>query len=149
MKYFAVLLLMVFGKFLYAQAPVDPVRWEFSSKKIDTHSFELHLTAYIQDGWHIYSQYNEGGPGPASIVFKRNPLLVKKSVPREIGNREHIDEDLFQSRVYAFADKVDFVQIFFRKKEKATSVQGKIKFMACNGTICLPPKEMVFSIDLN
>jgi Disulphide bond corrector protein DsbC len=134
--------------YLFSQQP-NPVQWDFSSKKIDANSFELHLTAIIQSGWHIYSQYNEGGPGPAKISFKKNPLLVRKFDPKEIGKGERINESLFDSRVYAFSEKVDFVQSLFRKKERPTTISGKIKFIACNGNLCLPPKEESFTINLD
>jgi thiol:disulfide interchange protein DsbD len=34
----------------------NPVQWNFSSKKIDSNTYEVHLTASIEGNWHIYSQ---------------------------------------------------------------------------------------------
>ena len=30
----------------------DPVKWTFTSKKIDAKTYEIHLSANIQTGWH-------------------------------------------------------------------------------------------------
>ena len=127
----------------------NPVHWDFSIQKVDPNTFELHMTASIQSGWHIYSQYNEGGPGPATISFKRNHLLFRTSEPREIGKPEHIEESLFDARVFAFSERVDFVQALFRKKDRPTTVSGKVKFIACNGSLCLPPREEPFAIQID
>jgi thiol:disulfide interchange protein DsbD len=135
---------------LLSSQPLEPVvTWDFSSKKIDANLYEVHLTANIKSGWHIYSQYNEGGPGPARISFKKNSLLVRQFEPREIGKPEHMEEALFDARVFAFSDRVDFVQVVKKKKERPTSISGKIVFMACNGDLCLPPKEESFTLELN
>ena len=52
-KLFSLIGLFFMVHFLNAQSPVS---WTFSSKKIADKTFELHLTADIQSGWHLYSQ---------------------------------------------------------------------------------------------
>jgi len=45
----------------YAQV-LDPVKWSFSSQKINSDEYELIFTAKIDKNWHLYSQYvPEGG----------------------------------------------------------------------------------------
>lgn len=38
-----------------AQAP-NPVQWTYTAKKIADKTYEIHLTATIQNTWHLYSQ---------------------------------------------------------------------------------------------
>ena len=33
-----------------------PVSWNFTTKKVDSKTYELHLTAVLQSGWHLFSQ---------------------------------------------------------------------------------------------
>jgi len=143
------LFIFLFPEFCSSQQIEPVVHWDFSSKRIDLRVYELHMTANIKSGWHIYSQFNEGGPGPARISFKKNSLLIRQYEPKEVGTPEHLEEVIFDSRVFAFSDKVDFVQVFIKKKDRPTSISGKIKFMACNGDLCLPPREEPFTVDLN
>ena len=46
--------------FLFLMASVisgqSPVSWTFTAKKLGVKTYEVHMTATIQNGWHIYSQ---------------------------------------------------------------------------------------------
>jgi len=52
-KLFVFIVMSLAGYLLHAQ---NPVSWSFSSKKLSDKAFEVHLTANIQLGWHLYSQ---------------------------------------------------------------------------------------------
>src|SRR5579875_1559752 len=82
----------------------DPVRWSFFSKKINASTYEVHLTATIESGWHTYSQTTpEGGPVPTSISFTKNPLLTLEGKTKEIGKLEQHNEPLFGVDVKQFS----------------------------------------------
>ena len=55
----------------------NPLEWEGAIKKITDTDYELSLTGYIDDNWHVYSQYtpedleNGLGPIPLFIDFKK------------------------------------------------------------------------------
>ena len=55
----------------------NPLEWEGSIKKISDTDYELSLTGYIDDNWHVYSQHtledleNGLGPIPLFIDFKK------------------------------------------------------------------------------
>src|SRR5258706_15344138 len=90
----------------------DPVAWSFSVKKINATTYEVHLTAKIEDEWHIYSQTTpEGGPVPTEIVFNKNPLLSLDGGVKESGKMEQHFEKLFGVDEKQFSNKVDFVQV--------------------------------------
>lgn len=125
----------------------SPVHWSFSSKKITTNTFEVHLTATIEKGWHIYSQNTpEGGPVPTSIGYQKNPLLVMVDTAKELGKIEQHHEPLFGVDVKQFSKAVDFVQVVKLKAKAKTAVSGAIEFMTCNDTECLPPKAVRFYV---
>ena len=127
----------------------NPVKWSFTAKKIADKTYEIHLTARIEDEWHIYSQTTpDGGPVPTSISFFKNPLLVMQGETKEMGKLEKHFEKLFNVEVMQFSDKVDFVQTVNLKTNVKTNIAGKVAFMTCNDEMCLPPKSVPFSISL-
>ena len=127
----------------------NPVKWTFSSKKIDASTYEVHLAATIEEGWHIYSQTTpDGGPVKTTIEFTKNPLLTTQGAAKEIGKLEQRFEDLFGVDVKQYSKKVDFVQTVKLKSPVKTSVNGTVEFMTCNDRECLPPTKQQFSISL-
>lgn len=133
-----------------AMAQVEnPVQWNYSAKKINATTYELHLTASIEDGWHIYSQTTpDGGPVPTTINFTKNPLVTVNGKPKEVGKMEQRFEELFGVDVKQFSKKVDFVQTIVVKGKVKTSLNGTVEFMVCNDRQCLPPSTQKFSIAL-
>jgi hypothetical protein len=127
----------------------DPVQWSFTAKKIAPLIYEVHLTATIESGWHLYSQTTpDGGPIATNIEFIKNPLLAIQGKAKEVGKLEQHHEELFGVDVKQFSNKVDFVQTVTLKGKVNTSVSGSIEFMTCNDHECLPPKSQKFSIAL-
>jgi DsbC/DsbD-like thiol-disulfide interchange protein len=127
----------------------DPVKWSFSAKKLSDGNYEIHLTAAIQSGWHIYSQTTpDGGPIPTAITFSKNPLLTLSGTAKEEGKMEQHNEPLFGVDVKQFSNKVDFVQTVKLKNNAKTNVNGSVEYMVCNDKQCLPPKTVEFSVSL-
>lgn len=133
---------------LYAQDS-NPVKWSFTSKKINAKTVEVHLVATIEKGWHIYSQTTpEGGPVPTTVTLVTNPMLQQTGKIKEVGKLEEHHEKLFGVDVKQFSNKVDFVLTLTKKTAVKTAVNGIIEFMVCNDHECLPPKKQAFSIKL-
>lgn len=138
------------ANFLFAQIQ-NPVSWTTSSKKINDKTYEVHLTANLNSGWHIYSQHTpEGGPVPTSLTFTKNPLVTVEGKAKEVGKLEQHVEPLFGNiDVKQFSNKVDFVQLVKLKAPVKTSVNVAVEFMVCNDKQCLPPKTEKLSVALN
>ena len=141
-------ILLMISNILFAQIQ-NPVEWTVSSKKIADKTYEIHLTAIINKGWHVYSQTTpDGGPVPTSISFTKNPLLIFQGKAKEVGKLEKHNEPLFGVDVKQFSDKVDFVQVVKLKAQVKTSVDAAVEYMVCNDKQCLPPSTKKFSIAL-
>ena len=146
--------LMIFSVLVFAIHYCDaqiqkPVRWSFSIKKNSPTLYEVHVTADINNGWHIYSQTTpDGGPVATNVVFSNNPLMTMKGNAKERGKLETMNEPLFGVDVKQYEHKVDFVQTIQLKAPVKTNVSGTIEFMACNNTQCLPPTKQAFSVIL-
>lgn len=149
MKKMTLVALMI-GVAVMAQAQLNPVNWSFSSKKIDDKTYELHLTATMQDGWHLYSQTQ---PEDAIIIptgfkFNPNPLLQLDGKIREVGKMEKFHDKKLDVSANQYSDKVQFVQTVKLKGSAKTNVTGSVTYQTCNDERCLPPKTVKFSIDL-
>ena len=141
--------ILILLTFLFGHQAPDPVKWTFFSKKINADSVEIHLRAKIAKGWHMYSQYNPGGPGPSSVRFEKNKMLKVVGDVKEIGKLERKYEKLFDANVTEFSSSVEFVQILKRKNEGPATIVGVVKYIVCNGKVCLPPKEVTFSVNVD
>jgi thiol:disulfide interchange protein DsbD len=140
-------LLAAMGLFISANAQLlNPVKWIYSAKKIADKVYELHITASIDDNWHIYAQDAGEGPEPTSFKFSANPLVKLDGNVKEVGKLEKAYDPNFQSTLKFYSQKVDFVQKVRLKSTASTIVKGTMTYMVCNDRKCLPPKEIPFSI---
>lgn len=62
----------------------DPAKWQFDYKKISATEYDLILTATLDKGWNIYSQFTDPNNGPLPTTFTFTPgehfSLDRKSV---------------------------------------------------------------------
>ncbi len=129
---------------------LNPVTWTAVSKKTKNNTYEIHLTANLQKGWHIYSQSTpDGGPVATSISFAVNPLIILDNKWKEVGNMQQHHEDIFGVDVKQYSDKVEFVQTVKLKAAVKTAAAVSVEYMVCNDKQCLPPVTKKFSVALN
>jgi DsbC/DsbD-like thiol-disulfide interchange protein len=122
------------------------VKWAFTSKKIADKTYEVRMTAVVNNGWHIYSQkVGVDGPIPTAFTFTKNPLVVLDGATNEVGKVISKNEEVWGGVVRYFENKVEFIQKVKIKGGK-TNLAGKVEYMVCNEEKCLPPAETVFSI---
>jgi hypothetical protein len=128
----------------------NPVTWTFSSKKLGDKKFEIHLTATIQSGWHLFSQKqpDDAIAIPTGFTINNNPLLELDGKIKEIGKMEKFHDAKLEVSANQYADKVDFVQVVKLKANVVTNVSGNVEFQTCNDEKCLPPKKINFTIAL-
>ena len=132
---------------VYGQSPVS---WNFSSKKVSDKTFEVHFTASIQSGWHLYSQDqpDDAVAIPTSVAINNNPLIKLDGKVKEIGKMEKFKDKALGVSAHQYSNKVDFVQVVKLKSNAKTNVSGNIEFQTCDDKKCLPPKTVNFSIAL-
>lgn len=137
--------------FLNTVSAQNPVSWAFTSKKISDKEYELHLTATIQPGWHLYSQKQpeDAIAQPTSFTFNNNPLLNFDGTVKELGKMEKYSDKVLDVTAYQYSNKVNFVQVVKLKGKVKTAVTGKLEFQTCDDKKCLPPKTVPFTIALN
>lgn len=129
---------------------LNPVLWTFTAKKTADKTYEVHLLATIQSGWHLYSQTQPADAIniPTEISFNKNPLLVLDGKAKENGKMELFVDKRLGISANQYKDKVEFVQKVKLKSNVKTNVVGSIEFQTCDDKKCLPPKKLDFSIAL-
>ncbi len=126
----------------------DPVKWNFSSKKISDCEFELTFNAKIDGKWHMYGQklYDEG-PVPTSFHFTKSSgyeLIGKASESNLIKKFEPV----WNTELNFFEHEAVFSQKVKVKNDKSFEIKGTVEFMLCNESQCLPPKTVDFSFQV-
>lgn len=146
-KLFSVVAVVFTTCFTYGQSPVS---WNFSSKKISDKTFEVHLTANIQSGWHLYSQHqpDDALAIPTNFTINNNPLVKLDGKIREIGTMEKFKDKILGVSAHQYSNKVDFVQVVKLKASAKTNISGSVEFQTCDDKKCLPPKTVNFNVAL-
>lgn len=131
-----------------AHAQLNPVSWTFTSKKIADKTYEVHLTATMQSGWHLYSQVQpeDAIAIPTGFKLNNNPLLTLDGKIKEIGKMEKFHDAKLEVSANQYAGKVDFVQIVKLKANVKTNLTGSVEYQTCDDKKCLPPKTVNFSV---
>lgn len=127
----------------------DPVKWNFSTKKISDREYELLFEAKIDNTWHLFSQksYGDKGPIPTSFHFTKSPdyeligditesKLIQKYVP------------IWNFEVQFFEKEAIFRQKMKVKPDKPFEIKGNLEFMVCTESQCLPPSTVFFSFKI-
>ncbi|QGW27620.1 protein-disulfide reductase DsbD domain-containing protein [Phnomibacter ginsenosidimutans] len=147
-QFFSLLTALLLSSMAMSQVK-NPVKWTFSAKKIDATTYELHLTASIEPGWHIYTIDHSADIGVAtSIVLKSNPLATPQGKVKVVGKAVTLRDPSTAEMVKFYEKTVDFVQVVKLKKPLKTSFSGTVEYMACDDKQCLPPTEKPFTIAL-
>ena len=148
-KLLATFLLIITGA-VYVHAQIhDPVKWETTVENISENEATVVITATIEPGWHVYSQFiEEGGPVPTSFRFNEgNGYRLIGSVTESPQAVSGFDP-FFNMEIAWHKSKVQFLQKI-QLTAPQVSVSGTLEFMACNDKNCLPPEEVPFEASID
>ncbi len=116
----------------------SPVQWQFEVTQVSPGEVELSATAAMTPNWVIYSQYTpEGGPEPTQFTI--NGTFVKFQ-ERSKTIREF--DELFELEVVKFKNTAVFTYRLPITPDRR--IKGTVDYMTCDGSRCLPPKEVPF-----
>jgi hypothetical protein len=130
------ILVLTAGGWVLAQAQkntLHPIVWQYGAKKIAERTYEVHLTAQLEAGWHAYSQQQ-----PKDAVAQ----------PTKMGALEKWKDAASGIMANQYANKVDFIQVVRLKANVRTNVSGSLTYQVCTDEMCLPPRTETFSISL-
>jgi thiol:disulfide interchange protein len=140
--------LMVVCSAGYSQI-LKPVKWTFSSNKVNDSTVNLNFKATIDQGWHVYSQFIKGeGPVPTSFAFDKSSDYQRIGSIYEPKGIEEWDPN-FEMKLKFFATSATFTQQIKIQSTKAFTIKGTLNYMCCNDKQCLPPEDVEFSFNVD
>lgn len=126
---------------------LTPVKWTWTSEKINDNEYNLKFHAKIDKTWAVYSQFiEEGGPVPTSINFTEGKHFKLIGKANESRNVEEKFDKVFEMKIKKFHNYADFTQRI-KILDKTKPIEGYVTFMTCDDTRCLPPNDIDFKFD--
>jgi hypothetical protein len=149
MKKLLIVSIAIIANFAAIAQLKTPVKWTFTAKKIAEKTYEVHLIATIDKGWHMYAIDHKADVGIAtSVNFSANPLATQTGKLASKIKAVKLKDPSTGELVKFYENKVDLVQVFKLKANVKTNITGTLEFMVCDDKQCLPPTEKTFSISL-
>lgn len=149
MKYIFSILLFVIGFSSASFAQTEKVKWDAKTEKINQDTYKIVLTADVEDGWYIYSQYMEsGGPVPTAIQFEGKGFTVDGSTEEYGEIAKEFFDPVFELDIKKYGGEVSFSQIV-KSTTSAPKMSAFVTFMSCDDQMCLPPKQIEIPIYFN
>lgn len=143
-------LLIVFHFFAFAQI-LNPIKWTSDFKQISESTFEVQMTAILEDEWHVYSTTqgeDSGGVGiPTSFTWEDNNAIKLIGDIEEKGKLLDVYNELINAREKYYGNQVTFIQKV--EVTKATQAAVEVMFQVCNDEGCLAPDYKTFNFQLN
>ena len=135
---------------LAGKAQLNPISWNFTAKKVADKTYEIHMTATIQNNWHLYSQTqpDDAIASPTSFTINPNPLFTLEGKIKEVGRMEKFHDAKLDLSANQYSNTVDFVQVIKLKGNAKTNFSGTVEFQTCNDEKCLPPKTVTYSVSI-
>lgn len=140
--------LLAIGNIAFAQSGKQ-VQWSYTAKKIADKTYEVHMKAAINNGYHLYAQDMSGKAlAPTTFTFTKNPLTYFDGKVKENGNLIKKFEPVLKQDVKYYEKDVDFIQLVKLKGNVKTNITGKVEFTVCNDTHCLPASEVEINVNV-
>jgi thiol:disulfide interchange protein len=141
-NYKSILLFFLLIAFQFSQAQIlDPCKWSFKIEQTKPDEATLILTAKLDEGWHLYSQYLTGdGPVPTHFNFISSPQykLIGKT---EEGKSLHEYDKNFDMELKYFEHEAVFKQKISVLSKSDFTVTGAIDFQVCKEECIFPPAK--------
>ncbi|MFM7079846.1 MAG: cytochrome c biogenesis protein CcdA [Bacteroidota bacterium] len=145
-------LILLFFSFLISNIGLaqieNPVKWSTAVEKTSDKEAVLVMTATIEKGWHLYSQFiADGGPIKTTFAFEANSNFKTVGGVTEGKAVEYYDKS-YEMQLKYFGDKAVFKQKISLLSANKFSIKGSVEFMVCDDEKCLPPDLVELNFDV-
>ncbi len=146
-KFIALLMPLLFGLVAMAQPAPTPVKWTATAVEADATTYEVRLTADIDQGWHIYDfgPYAEDLFIPTTEITINGAEKVGEINASKAPHREY--DDVYEAEIGTWEGKIVFTQKVKAEAEPKT-VAIEVYYGACNDQNCLPPATEQLSVKI-
>ncbi len=148
-KRFLGALLFLSSVSLFAQFTTLPLQWSKELIQESDSVYRLEITALIEDGWHLYSQFTpEGGSLPTELEFIDAGVAFELLGKTEESETETAYSDVFEVDERFFKKRAVFTQKI-KPLQDVYSVEVMVYYQVCK-EVCIPGEErMEFVINPN
>ncbi|RZJ72987.1 cytochrome c biogenesis protein CcdA [Flavobacterium sp.] len=126
---------------------VKPAKWSSKITKVSDTEFKLTMSAEMEDGWHIYSQFTpEDGPLAAVLEFKNqkgNYELIGKAL--ESPTKRQFNKEFGVDEIY-FEHKAVFTQRIKVTNAKLTTVELALDYQICSDRCINETEKFTFAL---
>ncbi|MGN6396634.1 MAG: protein-disulfide reductase DsbD domain-containing protein [Mucilaginibacter sp.] len=131
-----------------AKAQVEaPVKWSYAAKKLNATEAVVFIKADITTMWHIYGlKVKSDGPKTAFTFAKSKDYQLVGATTQPVPVKKY--EPNLKMDITYFEKSVIFQQKIKLKSTDKAIVKGQLEYVACNGSKCLPPEDVNFSIPI-
>lgn len=126
---------------------VNPVKWKTAIEMTSADKGEIVFSATVLKGWHVYSDDLDpsAGPTPLEITYTTlsgirldGPLRYSRPAARQY-------DDMFECEVSWWEGDFSLRQPFTATASDF-SVDGSVRYGACNDQNCIPPSKETFAL---
>ena len=151
MKKVSILSFLLLCYMISAAQILNPVKWTSSVKKIGQKEYELHITAFIDKHWHLYSQDAGEEMISTTFSFMKNPIVKFDGKLMESGDLKIENDPNLRLTLRYYYGQVDFIQKVEMRSASSTVVKGSVTYIVCSDVDrkCLPAKTYSFSIKVD
>ncbi|MFT6167125.1 MAG: thiol:disulfide interchange protein DsbD [Vicingaceae bacterium] len=142
-------ILLFFSAIISNAQIFNPVGWKTEVKQLENGTFELQMTAAIEEGWHLYSQSlpSDDGPIATEFTFKESSDFERIGKVKEPKAKTEFDPN-FDMDLNYFEKEVTFNQTIKSLNTKGYKVTAEVYFMVCDAEKCLPPEYVDFEFSI-
>ena len=139
--------LLNFAQFGGSQEIVNPIKWHTSVEKTGEDTYNLIIEADIEDGWHLYSQFNDP-MGSLPIEFEWKDAKGKYEVigkAKEIGTHKEYNKTFKVTETF-FSKHAKLVQPVKVLDQNLHKIEVTLYGQACKESCIQIKKDFVFDL---
>jgi thiol:disulfide interchange protein len=127
---------------LLGQFTTPPLQWSKELIQESDSVYRLEITALIEDGWHLYSQFTpEGGSLPTELEFIDAGVAFELLGKTEESETETAYSDVFEVDERFFKKRAVFTQKI-KPLQDVYSVEVMVYYQVCK-EVCIPGEERI------
>jgi thiol:disulfide interchange protein DsbD len=128
----------------------NPVEWRFLAKCNGNNTFTIHITAFIESPWHIYTeQVNHPEASLLNIEMEQNAFVIPLGKFNEIGTPIEQYDPILNHDIRLYKIAVNFVQTLKIVGSTPIMLKGIINYVISDGKNKLETHKKEFEIPLN
>lgn len=123
---------------------IKPAKWKYEFKKISDTDYDLILTATMDKGWTMYSQFTDPNDGPLPTTFHFTPgdFYTFEGKAAEQAKTKKAPDPLFGgAMVVKFIESPIVFTQRVKVRDASQPVLGYLEYMACDDEQCVTGSE--------